>query len=300
MAKWVAAYEKINGAQITYGPIGSSGGIKDIKAGAVDFGVSDAPLPSAELSQDHLVQFPVVIGGIVPVVNVDAVAPGQIRFTGQLLADIYLGKIRKWSDPAIAEVNPGVILPSEPITVMYRSDGSGTTFNWVDYLCKASSEWKAQVGEGTSVRWPTGFGGKGNSGVADNVMRVKGAIGYVEFAYVLQRKLVYGLVGNRAGNFVQPSAASFQAATRDVDWEKSRDFYVILNDAAGENAYPILATSFVLMPKHSGDAVRTRDALAFFKWSLENGQDIANALSYVPLPADLVHRIESYWGTEIE
>jgi phosphate transport system substrate-binding protein len=299
MAEWVAAYEKISGAQITYGPIGSSGGIKDIKAGAVDFGVSDAPLLSEELSHDHLAQFPVVIGGIVPIVNLDAVPPGQIRFTGQLLADIYLGKIRRWNDPAIAAVNPAMDLPSQPITVMYRSDGSGTTFNWVDYVSKSSSEWRVRVGEGTSVGWPIGFGGKGNSGVADNVTHVKGAIGYVEFAYVLQRKLVYGLVRNRAGNFVQPSAASFQAATRGVDWEKSHDFYVILNDAPGENAYPIVATSFVLMPKQTGDALRTRDALAFFKWSLEKGQDIADALSSVPLSADLVRQVESYWGTEI-
>jgi phosphate transport system substrate-binding protein len=300
MAKWAVAYEKASGAHVTYEPIGSSAGIKDVRTGVVDFGVSDAPLRSEELSRDDLAQFPVVIGGIVPVVNLDAVSPGQIRFTGQLLADIYLGKIRMWNDPAIAAVNPAVNLPSQPISVMHRSDGSGTTFNWVNYLSKASGEWRLRVGEGTSVAWPTGFGGRGNSGVADSVMRVKGGIGYVEFAYVLQRKLVYGLVQNRAGNFVEPNVVSFQAATRNVDWEDTQDFYMILNDAAGGDAYPIVATSFVLMPKHSRDSARTRDALAFFKWSLEKGQDIADALSYVPLPADLVRRIESYWATEIE
>lgn len=301
MARWAATYEKVSGAHITYQPIGSSGGIKDIKAGAVDFGASDAPLPPEELSRDDLAQFPVVIGGIVPVVNLDAVAaPGQLRFTGQLLADIYLAKIRAWNDPAIAAVNPGVNLPSEPITVIHRSDGSGTTFNWVDYLSKASDEWRARVGEGTSVGWPIGFGGTGNSGVADDVLRIKGAIGYVEFAYVMQRKLAYGLVQNSAGNFVRPNAASFQAATRDVDWEKKQDFYVVLNDARGADAYPIVATSFVLMHRHSRDPARTHDALAFFKWSLENGQDLANALSYVPLPPDLVRLIESYWATEIQ
>lgn len=300
MAKWVAAYEKISGTHITYEPIGSSGGIRDIRASAVDFGASDAPLPPEELSQDGLAQFPIVIGAIVPVINLDAVAPGQIRFTGQLLADIFLARIRRWNDPAIAAVNPGLNLPNQQITVMHRSDGSGTTFNWVDYLSKVSSEWGEQVGVGTSVTWPTGYGGNGNSGVADEVMRVKGAIGYVEFSYVLRRRLVYGLVQNRAGNFVQPNVASFQAATQNVDWDKAQDFYVILNNAPGVDAYPIVATSFVLMARHPRDVTRTRDVLTFFKWALENGQDAAIALNYVPLPPDLVRRIQSYWVTAIK
>ncbi len=300
MSKWAVAYEKISGVHIDYKPIGSSGGIEEIRSGAVDFGASDAPLSPQQLSHDGLAQFPVVIGAIVPVVNLDDVVPGQLRFSGQLLADIYLGTVKNWNDPAIAALNPGVKLPNRSITVVYRSDGSGTTFNWVDYLSKVSSEWKAWVGEGTEVAWPTGWGGKGNSGVADYVMRIKGAIGYVEFAYVLQRKLVYGLVRNRAGNFVQPNISSFQAATLGVDWEKTQDFYVLLNDAPGAEAYPIVATSFVLIHRQSRNVERTRATLGFFRWALASGQELAGSLDYVPLPEPLVRQVEAYWQAQIQ
>jgi phosphate transport system substrate-binding protein len=300
MAKWAAAYEKISGVHIDYRPIGSSGGIRELRYGIVDFGASDAPLSPEQLAGEGLAQFPVVIGAIVPVVNLDGIAPAQLRFTGQLLADIYLGRVRKWNDPAIVAVNTGIKLPDQAITVVYRSDGSGTTFNWVDYLSKASGDWKAQVGEGTSVAWPTGFGGKGNSGVADYVTRVKGAIGYVEFAYVLQKQLVYGLVQNHAGNFVQPGATSFQAATLGVDWEKTQDFYVLLNDAPGAEAYPIVATSFALIHKRPKDAGGNSQTLAFFRWALANGRELAGSLDYVPLPAPLVQRIEAYWQTQVQ
>lgn len=300
MAKWSAAYEKNTGVEVVYEPIGSSGGITAINSGVVDFGASDAPLVPEQLLRDGLAQFPVVIGGIVPVVNLADVLPGRIRFTGQLLADIFLGKINNWSDSAISAVNPELKLPNQRITVIHRSDGSGTTFNWVDYLSKVSSEWKAKVGANTSVAWPTGFGGNGNGGVADGVMRIKGAIGYVEFAYVLQRKLVYGLVQNSAGSYVQPNSASFEAATQGVDWEKTRDFYVLLNDAPAADAYPIVATSFILLHKHPKDPERNRQTIAFFRWALTSGQELASSLDYVPLPTALVQRIEAYWQTEIE
>ena len=299
VAKWSEAYEKISGVHIGYEPIGSSGGITEIKSGVVDFGASDAPLPPEELAHDGLAQFPVVIGAIVPVMNLDGVAPGQLRFTGQLLADIYLGKVKKWSDPAVAALNPGIKLPEQAISVIHRSDGSGTTFNWADYLSKVSTEWKTKVGANTLVAWPAGSGGKGNSGVAENVTRIKGAIGYVEFAYVLQKKLTYGLVQNRAGNFVIPDINSFVAATEGIDWEKTRDFYVLLNNAPGADAYPIVATSFVLIHKQPDNAERTRQILSFFRWALANGQELAETLGYVPLPPSLVQRVETYWQAQI-
>jgi phosphate transport system substrate-binding protein len=299
VAKWSEAYEKISGVHVGYEPIGSSGGITEIKSGVVDFGASDAPLPPEELAQDGLAQFPVVIGAIVPVMNLDGVAPGQLRFTGQLLADIYLGKVKNWSDPAVAALNPGIKLPERAISVIHRSDGSGTTFNWVDYLSKVSTEWKTKVGANTLVAWPAGSGGKGNGGVAENVTRIKGAIGYVEFAYVLQKKLNYGLVQNRAGNFVIPDVNSFVAAIEGIDWEKTRDFYVLLNNAPGADAYPIVATSFVLIHKKPENAERTRQILSFFRWAMANGQELAETLGYVPLPPSLVQRVETYWQAQI-
>jgi phosphate transport system substrate-binding protein len=230
MSKWIAEYEKASGVQVGYQPIGSSAGMVEIRESVVDFAVSDAPLEDAQLLRDGLIQFPLVIGAIVPVVNLDGIGPGQLHFTGRLLADIYLGKVRNWSDAAIAEVNPGVPLPNRPILAIYRTDGSGTTFNWADYLSKSSPEWNAKVGTNTSLKWPVGAGGKGNRGVADAVMTVKGTIGYVEYSYALRRKLAYGLVRNRAGNFVSLDAASFLAAASNVEWTMQRDFYVLLTD----------------------------------------------------------------------
>jgi phosphate transport system substrate-binding protein len=299
LSKWSDAYSKLTGAQINYQSIGSGGGIAQIKAATVTFGASDAPLTPDQLAQAGLAQFPVVIGGILPVVNFEGIEPGQLRFTGPLLAEIYLGKIKKWSDPAIAAVNPGIKLPDQAITVVHRSDGSGTTYNWVDYLSKVSPEWKSAVGVGTSVSWPTGVGGKGNEGVAEYVNRLKGSIGYVEYAYVLQNKLKYGQVQNKAGNFIKPTIASFQAAAASAEWTKVQDFDLVMTDAPGPDAYPVTATTFVLMYKQPKDEAHSRDALTFFKWAFEKGSDLATSLDYVPLPAPLVQQIEAYWQTQI-
>jgi phosphate transport system substrate-binding protein len=299
LSKWSDAYSKATGAQINYQSIGSGGGIAQIKAATVDFGASDAPLPSDQLAQAGLAQFPVVIGGILPVVNLEGVQAGQLRFTGALLADIYLGKIKKWNDPAIAAVNPDIKLPDQAVVVVHRSDGSGTTYNWVDYLSKVSPEWKSKVGVGTSVSWPAGVGGKGNEGVAEYVNRLKGSIGYVEYAYVLQNKMNYGQVQNKAGNFIKPTIASFQAAAASAEWTKAQDFDLVMTDAPGPDAYPITATTFVLMYKQPKDEARSRNSLAFFKWAFEKGQDLATSLDYVPLPPPLVQQIETYWQAEI-
>ncbi len=300
MSVWTEAYRKLTGTDIGYEPIGSSGGITEIRASVVDFGASDAPLQPQELAADGLAQFPVVIGGIVPVVNLDGFAPGQLKFTGPLLADIYLGKVIKWNDPAIAAVNPGVTLPDRRITVIFRTDGSGTTFNWVDYLSKVSTEWKTKVGVGTKVSWPTGVGGNGNGGVADGVAKIKGAIGYVEYAYVLKRKMTYGLVQNKASNFVGPSSASFQAAAENADWANAKDFYLLMTDAPGPESYPITATSFVLMRRQPKNKSHNADLIAFFKWALQHGQDEARDLGYVPLPASLVEKVQTYWQAQVQ
>ena len=295
LARWAEAYAHQEGTHVVYQPVGSSAGITHIKAGTVDFGASDAPLTPAQLELAGLVQFPLVIGGVVPVVNIDGVTAGQLRFPGMLLADIYLGKIRRWSDPAIAVANPDVKIPDQPITVMVRSDGSGTTFNWVSCLSRVSAVWKQKVGEGTSVVWPVGAGGKGNEGVAEHVTHTRGSIGYVEYAYALQHKMAYGLVQNRAGNFVEPDAASFQAAAGSADWSAAADFDLVMTDAAGAGSYPITATVFVLMVRHPQDTARTHATLAFFRWALESGQPFAEALEYVPLPPSLVRQVETYW-----
>jgi phosphate transport system substrate-binding protein len=296
---WSEAYEKISGFHVTYQPIGSAAGITEIKSNIVDFGITDAPLVDAQLLRDGLAQFPVTVGAIVPVVNLGGIAAGQLRFTGRLLADIYLGKVKNWNDAAIAAVNPGIELPDQAIWVVYRSDGSGTSYNWADFLSKVSDEWKIKVGVGTTVAWPRGAGGKGNEGVARNVAHVNGAIGYVEYEYALHEKLIYGLVQNRAGNFVAPDALSLRATMEGVDWTKERNFYVLLNDAPGAYAYPIMATSFALIRRYPSDAARSRDTLAFFGWAIEHGQSIADSLHHVPLPTLLVQQIEGYWEENI-
>lgn len=298
LAKWSADYSAKAGVQINYQSIGSGGGIAQIRAATVDFGASDAPLKPADLQKLGMGQFPLVIGGIAPVVNIEGVEAGQMRFTGALLADIYLGKIKAWNDPAIAKLNPDLKLPDAPIAVVHRSDGSGTTFNWVNYLSKVSPEWKQNVGEGTSVEWPTGVGGKGNEGVAAFVSQTKYSIGYVEYAYALQNKMAYALVQNKAGKFIKPDAASFQAAAASADWGNAQDFYLIMTDAPGEAAYPIAATVFVIMYKQPKNAEHSIAAIDFFRWALENGQPQANELNYVPLPESLAKQIELYWKTE--
>ncbi|MFC7300481.1 phosphate ABC transporter substrate-binding protein PstS [Cognatiluteimonas weifangensis] len=300
LSKWSDDYHKATGHKINYQSIGSGGGIAQIKAGTVDFGSSDKPLPSDELAAAGLGQFPSAIGGVVPVVNVAGVAPGALRLTGPLIADIFLGKVATWNDPAIAALNPGVALPSSKINVVHRSDGSGTTFNFVNYLSKVSPAWKSTVGEGTSVQWPGGIGGKGNEGVAAYVKQIKGSIGYVELAYASQNGMAHVQMRNAAGHWVQPGAASFQAAAATADWANARDFSLVITDAPGADAWPIAATNFILMYKQPKDARRSADALAFFKWALENGQPQAQALDYVPLPPALVQQVEAYWAAEFK
>jgi phosphate transport system substrate-binding protein len=301
MAKWSADYKARTGNSISYQAVGSGIGIGLIKKSAVDFGASDMPLKPAELDRLGMVQFPLVIGGVVPVVHVDGIKPGEIRFTGRLLADIFLGNVRNWNHPSIQQINPDLKLPNMPITVVHRLDGSGTTFNWSNYLSKASSEWKAIVGEGTSVEWPLGLGGKGNDGVGSLVAMVPGSIGYLEYAYALQKldKISYGVVQNSAGNFVSPSADTFQAAASSADWKATRDFFLIMTDAPGADAYPITATTFVLMYKQPKSPENTAIAMDFMRWSLESGQPQAEQLHYVPLPPALVQQIEAYWNASL-
>ena len=300
LSKWSADYSANGGAKVNYQSIGSGGGIAQIKAGTVEFGASDKPLPPAELAAAGLAQFPLVIGGVVPVVNIAGIKPGQLRFSGALLADIYLGKVKTWSDPAIVSLNPGVSLPSTKITVVHRSDGSGTTFNWVHYLGQVSPQWKSSVGEGTSVKWPTGVGGKGNEGVAAYVRQLPNSIGYVEYAYSVQNKMSFGQVQNAAGNFVAPSAASFQAAAANADWAHAQDYFLVMTNAAGATSYPITATTFILMHKTPANPKRTTAALKFFRWAMTKGQAQASALNYVPLPAPLVKSVDAYISATIK
>ncbi len=299
LSSWSDAYSKLKSVQVNYQSIGSGGGIAQIKAGTVDFGATDAPLSSDDLKAAGLAQFPSVIGGIVPVVNIEGVDAGKLHLTGEMLADLMMGTIKKWNDPAVVALNPDLKLPNLAVTVVHRSDGSGTTFNWVDYLSKVSPEWKSKIGEGTSVSWPVGVGGKGNEGVAEYVNRIKGSIGYVEYAYVLQNKMKFALVRNHAGKYVEPNTGSFQAAAASADWAHASDFYLLMTDAPGDDAYPIAATTFILMYKQPKDEARSKTALAFFKWAFENGAPMADKLDYVALPPALVSQIETYWGAQI-
>jgi len=295
LSKWSATYTSDTGDIVSYQPIGSSSGIDKIRAGAVDFGASDVPLKSDELARLGLSQFPLVIGGVVPVVNIDGVKPGELKFSGTLLADIFLGKLRRWNDPALKALNPDLRLPNAEINVVHRSDGSGTTFNWANYLSKVSPEWREKIGEGTTIDWPTGVGGKGNEGVAVYVNQIKNSIGYVEYAYARHYNMSFGLVQNKAGRFVSPNAESFQAAAEGFDWNSARYFHLVMTDANGEQAYPISATTFILMYKKPKDAERSKSARKFFKWALEQGQKQAEELDYAPLPLSLVRQIELYW-----
>jgi phosphate transport system substrate-binding protein len=300
LSQWSTDYSTATGVKVNYQSIGSGGGIAQIKAATVDFGASDKPLDPAELAQFGLAQFPIVIGGVVPVVNIEGVAPGQLKLTGPLLADIFLGKIQKWNDPAIAALNAGLKLGDGAISVVHRSDGSGTTFNFANYLSKVSEDWKSKVGEGTSIQWPVGVGGKGNEGVAAYVKQIKNSIGYVELAYALQNKMSYTSMKNSAGNFVEPDPESFQAAAASADWTNSKDFFLVITNAPGAKSWPIAASSFVLMYKQPKDAARTKTALDFFKWALEKGQQQAKSLDYVPLPDPLVKQIGAYWASTIK
>ena len=301
ISKWSADYAKATGNKVNYQSIGSGGGIAQIKAGTVDFGSSDKPLASDELAKDGLVQFPSTIGGVVPVVNLPGIEAGTLRLTGALLADIYLGKLTMWNDAAIAAANPGVALPAEKIHVVRRSDGSGTTYNFTNYLSKVSPEWQTKIGEGTTVNWAgSSVGGKGNEGVASYVKQLKGAIGYVELSYALQNKMAHASMQNASGAWVQPSAASFAAAAASADWKTAQDFNLVITNAPGADAWPMTATNFILMRKQPRDALAAKAALEFFRWAWSNGSEQAKALDYVPLPAELVQQVEAYWAEQLK
>jgi len=299
-AKWAEAYKAKTGVGLNYQSIGSGGGIKQIKAKTVDFGASDMPLKADVLEKDGLMQFPTVMGGVVPVVNLPGIEGGQIKLDGTVLADIFLGKIKKWNEPAIANLNKGVALPDQAITVVHRSDGSGTTFIFTNYLSKVSAEWKQKVGEETSVSWPAGVGGKGNEGVASYVKQIKGSIGYVEYAYALQNKMAHTLMQNKEGNFVAPTAESFKAAAAGAQWEKAPGFYEILTDEAGKQSWPITGATFILMHKSQANAENAKAVLTFFDWAYANGDKLALDLDYIPMPDSVVKLVHGAWKAQIK
>ncbi len=300
VTKWSAAYAEKTGNQLNYQSVGSGAGIAQIKAGTIDFGASDAPLSPEDLKKFGLGQFPLVVGGIVPVVNIKGVSADQIKLDGATLADIFLGNIKNWNDPKIAALNSGMQLPAGKITVVHRSDGSGTSYNFTNYLTKVSPQWASKVKFGTAVDWPTGVGGKGNEGVSQYVRQIKGSIGYVEYAYAMKNKLAWVDMKNAAGNFVQPSAETFAAAAATADWTHAKDFNLIMTNAPGEKAWPITATTWAIMYKKPKNAEHTKVAFDFFKWSLENGQSQAASLDYVALPDSLVKQIEAYWASDFQ
>jgi phosphate transport system substrate-binding protein len=299
-AKWAEEYKKATGIGLNYQSIGSGGGIKQIKAKTVDFGASDMPLRIEELEKEGLTQFPAVMGGVVPIVNLEGVAPGQMKLTGPVLADIYLGKIAKWNAPEIAALNPGVKLPAADITVVHRADGSGTSFLFTDYLSKASPAFKSTIGAGTAVKWPVGVGGKGNEGVAANVQRVKNAIGYVEYAYAKRNKMSHTQLQNREGQFVQPDDETFKAAAAGADWAKTPGFAVVLTDQAGKNSWPITGASFILMHKAQTNASKGKEVLKFFDWAYKNGGAMATELDYVALPGPVAKQVQDNWKTQVK
>ncbi|MGA2290111.1 phosphate ABC transporter substrate-binding protein PstS, partial [Bradyrhizobium sp.] len=290
-SKWADAYKKETGNGLNYQSIGSGAGIKQIQAKTVTFGASDMPLKADQLEKEGLVQWPMVMGAIVAVVNLEGVKPGEMVFDGETLANIYLGKISKWDDPAIKKLNPNVKLPSAAIAVVHRADGSGTTFNFTDYLAKVSADWKSTIGEGTTVEWPVGVGAKGNEGVSGNIGQTKDSIGYVEYAYAKQNKLTYVAMTNRAGKAVQPTAETFQAAASNADWTHAPGFYLILTDQPGEKSWPITASTFILMHKEPADKAASGEALKFFKWAFANGSKMAEELDYIPMPDNVVKLI---------
>jgi len=299
-AKWAEAYSHSTGVKMNYQSIGSGGGIKQIIARTVDFGASDAPLTAEELNKEGLMQFPMVMGGVVPVINLDGISAGQLKLSPQLLANIYLGKIKNWNDPAIASLNRGMSLPDKRITVVHRSDGSGTTWIYTNYLSKVSSEWKSKVGNDKSVAWPAGVGGKGNEGVASYVLRIKGAIGYVEYAYALQNHMSSVKLQNQAGNYVDPTSENFQAAAANADWSNAPGFYMVLTDQPGANSWPITGATFILMHKQQARPDVAKAVLSFFDWSYMNGDDMASQLDYVPMPDSVIKLVEKTWANEIK
>lgn len=297
-SKWAAAYSEATKVRVNYQSVGSGAGIKQIKAKTVDFGATDMPLEDAELAKDGLVQFPTVIGGVVPVVNIKGIQPGQIKMTGEVLGNIYLGKITKWNDPALVALNPGVPLPDAAIAPVRRADGSGTSFIFTNYLSKVNAEWKASVGEGTAVKWPTGAGGKGNEGVSSFVQRLPNSIGYVEYAYAKQNKMSHVLMKNAAGNFVAPDDVTFKAAAASADWAKS--FYQVLTNQAGKDAWPLTGATFILMHKSQDKPVQGAASLKFFDWSYVNGDKAAADLEYVALPASVKDLVRKQWASIVD
>ncbi len=300
ITKWSAAYAEKTGNHLNYQSVGSGAGIAQIKAGTIDFGASDAPLSPADLKKFGLGQFPLVVGGIVPVVNISGVKADDIKLDGATLADIFLGKITNWNDPKIAALNAGLNLPAGKITVVHRSDGSGTTYNFTNYLTKVNAEWASQVKFGTAVDWPTGVGGKGNEGVSQYVKQIKGSIGYVEYAYALKNKISWVDMKNATGNVIKPSADAFAAAAATADWTNAQDFNLIMTNAPGATAWPITATTWAIMYKQPKNVANTKVAFDFFKWSFENGQSLAASLDYVALPPTLVKQIEAYWASQFK
>ncbi len=299
-AKWADAYKKETGIGLNYQSIGSGGGIKQIHAKTVTFGASDAPRPGKELDQYQLVQFPMVMGGIVPVVNIPGIKPGELVIDGATLAEIFMGKIKKWNDPALQKLNPTAKLPNAAIAVVHRSDGSGTTFNFTYYLADVSADWKSQVGHNTSVEWPVGIGAKGNEGVANNVGNTKDSIGYVEYAYALQNKLTFTKMMNKDGKVVSPTSETFQAAAAGADWSSQPGFGVILANQPGANSWPMTTATWILLYKKPVDPVATREALKFFAWCYKNGAKMAEALDYVPMPDKVVKEVEKTWSSEVK
>lgn len=293
-SKWASDYNKATGVKINYQSVGSGAGIKQIDAKTVDFGASDMPLKDDELAKKSQLQFPTVVGGVVPVINVQGIKPGELKLTGKLLGDIYLGKVTKWSDPAIKAINPTLSLPDADIAPVRRADGSGTSFIFTNYLSKVNAEWKDKVGEGTAVNWPTGAGGKGNEGVAAFVDRLPNSIGYVEYAYVKQNKMKFALMQNKAGNFVAPDDSAFKAAAANADWAKS--FYQILTDQGGKEAWPMTGATFILMHKTQDKPANATAVLKFFSWAYKNGDKVADDLDYVPMPDNVKVAIEKSWA----
>ncbi|MBI4963155.1 MAG: phosphate ABC transporter substrate-binding protein PstS [Desulfomonile tiedjei] len=298
-AKWATKYNQYTGLKIAYQSIGSGGGIAQIKAKTVDFGASDEPLKAEDLSKDGLIQFPMIMGGVVPVANIEGVSRGKLKLTPELLADIFLGKIKKWNDRRIVAVNSDVKLPDQEITVVHRADGSGTTWIFTNYLSKVSSEWKEKIGGGKSVSWPTGVGGKGNEGVSALVKKTAGGIGYVEYAYALKERLKYVQLQNNAGKFITPTIETFQTAAANADWEKAPGFYIVLVDQPGEKSWPITGASYILMHKDQADPAKAHAVLKFFDWCFKNGADAAKELHYVPMPTKVFTLVESVWAKDM-
>jgi phosphate transport system substrate-binding protein len=299
-AKWAEAFKAKTDIAMNYQSIGSGGGIKQIQSKTVDFGASDMPLKAEELDKSGLLQFPMIMGGEVATINVKGIESGKMKLDGPTLADIYLGKIVKWNDPALVKLNHGLKLPDQAIAVVHRSDGSGTTFIFTDYLSKVSPEWKDKVGSNTAVEWPVGLGGKGNEGVAANVTRTDGSIGYVEYAYALQNKMNYTLLANKEGVYNQPDSASFQAAAANADWKAAPGYYLLLTDQPGKQSWPITGASFILMYKQQDKPETAKQVLQFFDWSYHNGQKMAESLDYVPVPDAVVKLVEETWKTQMK